>query len=313
MAAYLIRRILILIPTLFAVTIVTFFALHSAPGDPASILAGPEASAQDIANIRHELGLDQPVINQYFRYLWKLLHGDMGISLTTRRSVTSMVLVRYPNTVRLAFASILITIILGVGGGVIAAIRPRSILDNITTPIALVGVAMPGFWLGLMLMYLFGIKLRWLPVAGFMHPVWSWGGIKDIIMPAFSLGFLGVASVLRLTRSSMLDVLGKEYIRTAWSKGLSEWAIIVKHAFRNAAIPVVTILGMRMGIFLGGTVIIESVFAINGVGRMVLRSILTRDYPVLAASVLLIAATFAIVNLFVDVSYSLIDVRIRYD
>jgi len=263
--------------------------------------------------MRHKLGLDQPVVTQYFQYLWKLLHGDMGISLTSRRSVTAMVLVRYPNTVRLAFASMLITIILGVSGGVIAAVRPRSILDNTTTPIALVGVAMPGFWLGLMLMYLFGIKLRWLPVAGFTHSAWSWGGIKDLIMPAFSLGFLGVASVLRLTRSSMLDVLGKEYVRTAWSKGLSERVIIAKHAFRNAAIPVVTILGMRMGIFLGGTVIIESVFAINGIGRMVLRSILTRDYPVLAGSVLLIAATFAIVNLFVDISYSLIDVRIRYD
>ena len=311
MLIYTLRRLLEAIPVLLGVTVLTFLILHLAPGDPAELIGGPTATAQEIASIRSRLNLDRPLYVQYGTFLWDLARGDLGQSLQRRESVLSMLAVRLPNTAVLALTSMLVTLI-GIPLGVMAATRPNSMTDLMLMNVSLLGVSIPNFWLGLLLIIWFAVDLGWFPVAGYHHPFLSAAGLESLVLPAVTLGTGGMALVARLTRSGMLDVLGQDYIRTARAKGLPERAVLFRHALRNTMIPVITVLGLNFGALLGGAVVTESVFAINGVGRLAVDSILARDYSVVQGSVVLIATTFVVVNLLVDLSYALLNPTIRY-
>ena len=306
MVGYIIRRSLLLIPTLFAVFTVVFLATHLAPGCPALLLAGDDATPEAIAAIKKELGLDQPLHVQYVRFLGRVLQGDLGYSLRTRRTVISEIMSRYPATLELAGLSLLLATTVGVTAGVISAVKQNSVYDNICMVGSLFGIAAPVFWLGLMLMLVFSVYLGWLPTVGR-------GDFSHIVLPAITLGAASTAVIARMTRSCMLEVLQQDYIRTARSKGLKERVVINKHALKNALIPVVTVIGLRFGVLLGGAVLTETVFAWPGVGRLLVDAIFWRDYPLIQGGVLLIATTFIIINLIVDISYSFLDPRIQYN
>ena len=306
MVGYIIRRSLLLIPTLFAVFTVVFLATHLAPGCPALLLAGDDATPEAIAAIEKELGLDQPLHVQYVRFLGRVLQGDLGYSLRTRRTVVSEIMSRYPATLELAGLSLLLATTVGVTAGVISAVKQNSVYDNICMVGSLFGIAAPVFWLGLMLMLVFSVYLGWLPTVGR-------GDFSHIVLPAITLGAASTAVIARMTRSCMLEVLQQDYIRTARSKGLKERVVINKHALKNALIPVVTVIGLRFGVLLGGAVLTETVFAWPGVGRLLVDAIFWRDYPLIQGGVLLIATTFIIINLIVDISYSFLDPRIQYN
>lgn len=303
MAMFIFRRLFQTIPVIIGVTFVVFFIMQLVPGDPAVILAGEGASKETIEALREQLGLNQPLIIQYFDYITSLLKGDFGTSLKSSQPVLDEILVRLPITMELAFVSILITIFLGMAAGIIAAIKPYSLQDIGVMLIALLGISLPSFWLGLMLMYFFSVKLQILPVAGWVSPL-------HIILPAITLGVGGAAIVARMTRSSMLEVIGQDYIRTARAKGMKETIIIFKHALRNALIPVITVVGLQFGALLGGTVLVESIFAINGLGRMIVDAIRMRDLPMVQGGVLVASLIFVIVNLLVDIFYRLFNKRI---
>jgi len=249
---------------------------------------------------------------QYWRYLSQVLQGDLGTSIYTRQQVTEALIIRYPNTLRLALGAVLIAASLGITAGVVAAVRRNTWFDYGSMAAALAGISIPAFWLGIMFIIFFSVRLRWFPVAGLASPWWSWMGIRSMILPALSLGIRSAALLARLTRSSMLDVLGLDYIRTARAKGLRDRVVIYKHALKNSLIPVLTVLGLNFGGLLGGTVITESVFGINGVGRLMVGGIYNRDFPLVQGGVLIIATTFVMVNLLVDLAYALVDPRIRY-
>lgn len=287
--------------------------VYLAPGDAAEVMAGPQASREDIGALRQRLGLDQPVWVQYGRFLGRLVHGDLGTSVRSSQDVASMILVRYPNTLRLALAATLVGTVAGVALGAISAARKGSWADHAVTVGTVVGLSVPGFWLGLILVLFFAVRLRVLPVAGLASPAWSWAGLKSLVLPSISLGTALLATVARLTRSAMLDVLAQDYVRTARAKGPNEATVTFRHALRNALIAVTTVVGLNLGALLGGAVVTESVFAINGVGRLVVEAILARDFPVIQGGVLLIATTFVVVNLLVDTTYALLDPRIRYE
>lgn len=306
MSGYIIRRSLLLIPTLFAVFTVVFLAGHLAPGSPALLLAGDDATPEAIAAIEKELGLDQPLHIQYLRFLSRVLQGDLGYSLRTRRTVVSEIMSRYPATLELAGLSVLLATIVGVTAGIISAVKQNSVYDNICMVGSLFGIAAPVFWLGLMLMLVFSVYLGWLPTVGR-------GNFSHIILPAITLGAASIAIIARITRSSMLEVMQQDYIRTARSKGLKERVVVSKHALKNALIPVVTVIGLQLGVLLGGAVLTETVFGWPGVGRLLVDAIFWRDYPLVQGGVLLIATTFIIINLIVDISYSFIDPRIQYN
>ena len=311
MTIYALRRLLEAIPVLLGVTVLTFLILHLSPGDPAALIGGPTATAEEIANIRARLNLDRPLWEQYGTFLWDLVHGDLGQSVQRRESVRSMLAVRLPNTAMLAVASMLVTL-LGIPLGVMAATKPNSLTDLALMNVSLLGVSVPNFWLGILFILWFSVDLGWFPAAGFTHPFWSLDGLRSLVLPSVTLGTGGMALVARLTRSGMLDVLGQDYIRTARAKGMRERGVLFRHALRNTMIPVITVLGLNFGALLGGAVVTESVFAINGVGRLAVDSILARDYAVVQGSVVFIAATFVLVNLLVDLSYALLNPTIRY-
>jgi peptide/nickel transport system permease protein len=283
---------------------VVFFIMQMVPGDPAVIIAGEGASKEAINQLRTELGLNRPLYVQYGEYIMNVFQGDLGQSLKSQQPVIEEIMTRLPITIELAFYSILITIVLGMTAGIISAVRPYSATDITVMIVALLGISLPSFFLGLLSIYLFSVKLQLLPVAG-------WDSIFHIILPAFTLGVGGAAIVARMTRSSMLEVVRQDYIRTARAKGLKGFAIIYKHALRNALIPVITVVGLQFGALLGGTVLIESVFAINGLGRMIVDSIRTRDLPMVQGGVLVASLVFVIVNLFVDVLYRFFNKRIE--
>ena len=312
MLTYTLRRFLEAVPILLGVSLLTFLILHLTPGDPATLIGGPTASAEDLANIRARLNLDRPLPEQYLSYLGGLLQGDLGESLQRRENVIDMILVRLPNTVRLAVAALVVTL-LGIPLGVVAATNHNTPTDLAVTNLALVGLSIPNFWLGLLLIVWFSVDLRWFPAAGLAQPWWSVAGLQSLVLPAITLGVGGLALIARLTRSGMLEVLGQEYVRTATAKGLSRRLVVYRHALKNALIPVITVLGLNFGYLLGGAVVTESVFAINGVGRLAVDSILSRDYAVVQGCVIFIASTFVLVNLLVDLSYALIDPQIRYN
>jgi len=302
---YIIRRLLIMIPVLLGVSLIIFTMVRVIPGDPAIIMACPHANKEQVDQIRASLGMDRHPVVQYFSFLGDLLQGDLGRSTRTGLPVTREIMARFPNTVVLALTAIILASLVGVLTGIIAGVKQNSIFDHISMMIALFGLSMPVFWLGLMLMLLFSIQLGWLPSVG----AESW---KHLILPAITLGANSTAIIARMTRSSMLEVIRLDYVRTARAKGLTEKMVIWRHALKNALIPVVTVIGLQTGTLLGGAVLTEIVFAWPGIGRLLVEAILSRDYPVVQGVVLLVATLFIMINLIVDLLYSYLDPRIRY-
>jgi peptide/nickel transport system permease protein len=303
MIFFILKRLMQIVPVILGVTLVVFLIMQMVPGDSAVILAGEGASKETVEELREDLGLNRPLYEQYFSYIGNIFQGDLGYSLKNNQPVLEEILIRLPITMELAFFSILITVVLGLIAGIISAVKPYSFSDIGVMLVALLGISLPSFWLGLLLMYIFSIKLQWLPVAG-------WDSMAHIVLPAITLGAGGAAIVARMTRSSMLEVVGQDYIRTARAKGLKEHVIIYKHALRNALIPVITVVGLQFGSLLGGTVLVESVFAINGLGRMIVDAIRTRDIPMVQGGVLVASLVFVFVNLLVDTLYRVFNKRI---
>jgi ABC-type dipeptide/oligopeptide/nickel transport system permease component len=306
MFAYVLRRILMLIPVLIGVTVVSFSLLHMVPGDPAEVLGGQEASKEDIERIRKEYGLDQPLPLQYIRFVGNAVRGDLGISIQTRHPVKELLLQRLGFTLQLALASILVAAALGLLAGIISSTRQYSLFDTISMLGALFGISMPIFWLGLLMILVFAANLRWLPSGGT-------GTIWHLVMPAIALGSASAAVIARMTRASMLEVCRQDYIRTARATGYSERLIIFRHALKNAMIPVLTVFGLEFGQMLGGAVLTETVFALPGIGRLLVEGIFARDYTVVQGAMILVATTFVVVNLLTDIAYAFFDPRIRYE
>jgi len=302
---YIIRRLLIMIPVLFGVSLIIFTIVRFLPGDPAVVLAGPHATKDVVEQVRIQLGLDKHPVTQYVIFLKNIFRGDLGTSSRTGLPVTQEIMARFPNTLLLALASILVATVLGVLTGIIAGVKQNSKFDYLSMLVALFGISMPVFWLGLMLMLLFSIQLGWFPAVGA-------DSFKHLVLPAITLGANSTAIIARMTRSSMLEVIRLDYIRTARAKGLTERLVIWRHALKNALIPVVTVIGLQTGTLLGGAVLTEIVFAWPGIGRLLVESILSRDYPVIQGVVLLVATLFIFINLIVDIIYSFLDPRIRY-
>lgn len=305
MFRYITKRILWLIPILLGVTFLVFTIMYLSPGDPAMLILGEGANAADLAALRVEMGLDRSFIVQFFSYVKSVfIDLDLGRSYVSNRVVLDEILVRLPNTLRLASWSILFATLIGVPLGVISATRPYSKIDNFATFISLIGVSMPTFWQGLILIILFTSILGWLPATGFT----TW---QQMIMPVLTLATSSMGNITRITRSSMMDVLDQDYIRTSEAKGVSDRLVIFKHALRNALIPVVTVIGLQFGALLGGAVLTETVFSINGIGTLMVNSIRTRDTMMVQGGVLFIAFIFTLVNLCVDILYGYIDPRIK--
>jgi ABC-type dipeptide/oligopeptide/nickel transport system permease component len=302
--AYLRRRLWQSLLVLFGVSVVVFLILHLT-GDPAALLLPPDATAEDIAKFRTAMGFDDPVAVQYLRFLKGAVRGDFGESLRHGEPAMGLVLERLPATFELAGAGLLIALGLAIPAGIVSAVRRNTSVDYISTVVALLGQAMPTFWLGIMLILVFSVRLNWLPSSGR-------GGLEHLILPAITLGLFTTARITRLTRSGMLEVLGQDYVRTARAKGGGEPPVIWKHALKNASIPIVTIVGIELGTLLGGSVITETIFAWPGVGRLSVQAIFNRDYPVVQSAVFLLASTFVIVNFLVDVVYTYLDPRIRF-
>ena len=304
---YLVKRILAAIPALFGVSVVVFAMLHLVPGDPVKMMLSEfQTSPEQIARLRAQLHLDDPLPQQFGRFLWNALHGDLGYSVRTRRPVLTEILENLPSTAVLALAGMVVARVMGVTLGVFAAVRQHSWFDTLSMLMALIGVSIPSFWLGLLLIFALSLKLGWLPATG-------GGDVRHLIMPALTLGLGASAIIARLSRSCMLEVLRQEYITTARAKGLRETLVILRHGLKNALIPVVTIIGLQLGQLLGGTVIIETVFARPGVGRLIVNGILEKDFPLVQGIVLVGATSYVLINLLVDVTYALLDPRIRYD
>ncbi len=315
MLRYILFRILLLIPLLVGVSLITFMLVNVAPGDPISTRYGLDprgADQETIDRLREELGLNDPLPVQYLTYVRGLLRGDMGDSIMTRAPVSGEILSRLPATIELAAAGMLLVLLVSIPLGILSAVYRGTVIDMFSTGIALVGVSMPSFWLGIMLMLLFSLELGLLPSSGRGDGTFV-GEAKALILPAVTLAFglLGLAT--RIMRSSMLEVLGQDYVRTARAKGAHERRVVFKHGFRNALIPLLTILGIQFAGLLGGTVIIETIFAWPGIGRLAVNAIFRRDYPVIMGTVLVFSVTFLIVNLLIDILYTMIDPRIRYN
>jgi peptide/nickel transport system permease protein len=310
---YLLRRVLAVIPVMLVVATVAFVLIHLAPGDPASIIAGPYAAPEDVAKLRHQLGLDEALPVQLIKWYGRLLVGDLGQSIFLRRPVLEAIIDRLEPTLLLTSWATLIAVLIGVPAGVVSARFHNSALDQTFMGLALVGLSIPNFLLGLIMILVFGVWLGWLPVAGYV-PLESglWPNLRSLIMPAVSLGLVQSALIARITRSSMLDVLREQYILAGRSKGLSERVVIYKHALKNAIIPTLTVIGITFAILVGGAVVIETVFNIPGLGRLIISAVLRRDYPVIQGVVLMIAVAYTLVNLAVDLAYLALDPRIRY-
>lgn len=307
MIRYLRGRLLAAIPVIFGVSVLTFSIMHLLPGDPVLVMLGETGGTPErIAALRASLGLNDPIIVQYGRFLSRALTGDLGRSVRTNRPVLEELRQQAPATLQLTFSGLGLAIVLGVTLGVLAAHYHGSWMDRACMVLSLIGVSMPSFWLGMLLIYLFSLQLGWLPATG-------QGGIERLVMPALTLAVQAMAVIALLTRANMREVLGQEYITTARAKGLSERTMLLRHAMKNALIPVVTIVGLQFGALLGGAVIIENVFARQGMGRLAVEAILNRDFPVVQGFVLVMATVYVLINVIVDVSYAAIDPRIRYD
>ncbi len=333
MKSYFARRLLQLIPVLIGMSIVVFAIIHAIPGDPATVILGDHATPEAVADLKAEMGLDKPIVTQYFSYVKDIVTGDLGTSLRTKKPILEEVVPYLTATIELMFISMMIAIVVGVNAGIIAAWRRASWFDYGAMLIALVGVSVPVFWLGLMEQWVFAEKLGWLPSTGRINarePVeaitglllldttiqgnWAgfWDALKHLILPGIALGTIPMAIIARITRSSMLEVLSVDYVRTARAKGLSELKILYKHSLKNAFAPVLTIIGMLVGLLLGGAVLTETIFGWPGIGRYIYDAIGSRDYPVIQSGILIISTIFVFVNLIVDLLYARLDPRIKY-
>lgn len=306
MWSFITRRLIILVPVIVGVSFLVFAAMYILPGDAVdSMLAERGASAEELARLRDQLGLDDPFFVQYGRFIVRLASGDLGTSLVTGRTVVDQISSQLPATVELTLAALFIAVAVGVPLGVVSAVRRGTWIDSLSMIVALIGVSMPNFWLGLLLILTFSLQLGWFPAAGT-------GDWRYLVLPAVTLGFSGVAIIARITRSSLLEVIHADYVRTARSKGLRPSTVVVKHAMRNAMASVMTVIGLQFGALLGGSVVVESVFGRQGIGFLTVNGIQRGDFPLVQATVMLAALAFVVVNLLVDVTYSLLDPRIRY-
>lgn len=305
MSRYLLRRLSHTVLVIIGISVISFFFLHLS-GDPVGLILPQDATLEQIAALREQMRLDDPIVLQYWHFATSALQGDLGRSIYTGEPVLRLILERMPATLELAITALFISLIVAIPIGVLAAVKRGSWMDTISMSVALFGLSMPHFWLGIMFIMLFSVQLGWLPTSG--RGTWA-----QLVMPALALGISLIALFARLTRSAMLDVLRQDYVRTARAKGLGEALVVGKHALRNALIPLVTVIGMEFGFLLGGAVIIETVFAWPGVGRLIVQSILDRDYPVVQAAVMLLAIVFVVVNLLVDLLYAWLDPNISYD
>jgi len=331
---YIIKRLLQIIPVILGVTIIAFALIHLAPGDPARTMLGQHATETEISEIREKYGLDKPLYVQYFVWLGDVLHGDLGRSILTHEQVATEIAARFPNTIELAIAAMIFAIIIGGLAGIISATKQYSITDYTVMGVALFGISMPVFWLGIMLMMIFGVNLGWLPIGGridllipfnrvtgfmvFDSIITANGAalisvLRHLILPAIALGTIPMAIIARVTRSSMLEVLRQDFIRTERAKGLTERKVIYKHAIRNAMVPVVTVIGLNFGLLLSGAILTETIFSWPGVGRLVVNAVYARDYPLVIGCILVFALVFVIVNLITDILYTFIDPRIHYE
>lgn len=307
MSRYLINRLLQTLPTVLLVSILVFLMLHFIPGDPAAIFVGENVATEEmLAKIREDMGLNRPLHEQYLSYIANALRGDLGRSLNNNRPVLDEITTRLPSTLELTLAALLIAATVGIGLGVLAALKHNTVIDSIATAIALIGISLPIYWSSLLLIVVFSVNLKWFPPIG-------QGGLDRLIMPALALGFLSSGELARVVRSAMLEVLNQDYILTARAKGLSERLVTRRHALRNALIPVVTILGLTFGQLLGGAVLTETIFARLGIGRMYVEAILNKDYTLVQGATLFIALAYALINIVIDVLYVYIDPRIRYE
>lgn len=304
MLKFIRRRIIMMIPVMLGVMLVVFTLMYITPGDPVDAILGDSYTPEAAQQLKDELGLNGGYIQRFVTYVLSLLRGNMGISYITKQPVATLIAQTYPVSMQLAFAAVCLSVSLGIVLGIISAIKQYSLFDNVAMALAMVGNAMPNFWQGLLLILLFALQLKWLPVSG-------WGGAQFIILPAVTIGTSSAAAIARMTRSSMLEVIRQDYVTTARAKGQTEFNITTKHALRNALIPVITTIGMQFGHLLGGAVLTESIFNIPGMGSMMVAAIRSRNFPVVQGGVLTIALTFSIINLVVDILYAYVDPRIR--
>ena len=313
MLRYTLGRLLSAIPVLAVVSLVSFAIIALVPGDMASEMAGPSATAEELARLRAELGLDKPILERMVEWYGALLRGDLGQSVLLRRSVSEAILERLPVTLGLTFLALGFAIVLGVLAGMVAAVRANTWTDQGVMALALIGLSLPDFWLGLVFIWAFAVKLGWLPTGGYVplaeDPL---GWLRAMAMPAGALALTQMGLLARMTRASMLEVLRQDYVRTARAKGLPGWVVVGRHAGANVLVPVITVAGVSVGILLGGAVVIEQVFALPGVGRLIIGAIQRRDYPVIQGGLLLTATIFVLVNLVVDLLYAAVDPRVRY-
>lgn len=312
MGQYIARRLLILPVVLLGVSILVFMVLHLVPGNPAQVIAGADAPPETVRSIERELGLDKPLPEQYAIYLGRVLHGDLGRSLRSKRPVIADVLDALPNTLQLTLLAALITPVLAIPLGVVAAARRGSWLDSVLMLGSMLGITAPIFAIALALMYFFAYQWRLFPISGYGGPVWTPQGLRSAFLPALTLAVGAVATMARLTRSAMLEVLSQDYIRVARAKGLRESVVLLRHGLRNALLPVITVLGLQVAYLLSGAVVTETVFAWPGVGRLAVYAIQARDFPLVQGTVLVISVSFVLVNLLVDILYAFIDPRIHY-
>lgn len=334
MGRYLTKRLLTAILVLFGVSIVVFGFVRLIPGDPASVMLGERATPESIARVRTQLGLDRPIYEQYLIFLTNALRGDLGKSVLRQEPVTSEIVRRFPATVELAFCAILFALAVGIPAGIISAVKRNSWFDGSSMLLALIGVSMPVFWLGLMLIFLFAVVLHWLPSGGRLAagtqftPITNlllldtllrgdipifFQATRHLILPAIALGTIPMALIARMTRSSMLEVLNQDYVRTGRAKGLRERNVILRHALRNALLPIITVVGLQVGILLSGAILTETVFSWPGIGRWLVDAIYSRDYPIVQGVTLFIAIIFVVVNLTVDILYAWVDPRVKFD
>jgi peptide/nickel transport system permease protein len=311
--AYLTGRLAALIPVLLVVAVVVFLLIHLTPGDPARVLLGQDATPEQVQSLRHQMGLDRPLPVQFVLWLGRAVHGDLGLSLFQGVPVTKDILAHAGPTVMLSLLAIATSLLIGIPAGVVSAVFRNSWIDQGSLALAMLGAAVPSFWLGLSLIVLFAVNLGWLPSSGYRSPSEGFMlSLHHLVLPALALGVPNSSLIIRFTRSSLLDVIGNDYIRTARAKGATERSVIFHHAFRNALVPILTVIGLTFAALMGGAVVTETVFSLPGVGALVVSSVLRRDYPVIQGVILMVATTYVLINLVVDMLYFLVDPRVKY-
>jgi peptide/nickel transport system permease protein len=313
MAGYILRRIAATVPVMLIVAVLVFLMLRLTPGDPAAVIAGDNANAEQIALIRTRLGLDQPILVQFFIWFGQILHGDFGESFFFKKTVAELIASRVEPTLALSLSTIVIAVVVAVPLGVLAAYKQGTLVDKVVMGFSVLGFSVPVFVIGYSLIYLFAIELNWFPVQGYQRIAEGFGGfLQRLILPSITLSVIYIALIARMTRTSVLDVMGEDYIRTARAKGQVERVVLFRHALRNAAVPIVTVIGLGVALLIGGVVVTESVFTIPGIGRLTVDAVLARDYPTIQAVILLFSLVYVLINLIVDLVYRVFDPRIRY-